>query len=216
MCDFRLIWLLTAVAKDHIKLIRIQEQARKKLELEIDTCATASGQQRKQIVWMEKERDRLVEEQLDLTAKIEDIMDAIRLKKAEVYDLKKVLAENENRLRMQQNLFEAVRAERNGLQKSLQEANAEAVELKNKLKVSSHQSEQLKEDISTKEQQLIREENILRKVTKEKENLKLELNGAVENIRNLKTEIAEKQAEEKRLHKVVMVGRPWFVYEAPI
>lgn len=76
---------------------------------------------------------------------------------------------------MQQNLFEAVRAERNGLQKSLQEANAEAIELKNKLKVSSHQSEQLKEDISTKEQQLIREENVLRKVTKEKENLRSDL-----------------------------------------
>lgn len=137
-----------------------------------------------------------------------------------------MLAENENRLRMQQNLFEAVRAERNGLQKSLQEANAETIELKTKLKVSSHQSEQLKEDISMKEQQLIKEENILRKITKEKENLRylhvykswnnifylirlylfrVELNNSQDHMKMLKGEIAEMQAEEKRLHKVIGV-----------
>lgn len=73
---------------------------------------------------------------------------------------------------MQLNLFDAVRAERNALQKSLQESNAECSELKTKLKVTSHQTEQLKEDIAMKEQQLIKEEVILRKVTKEKENLR--------------------------------------------
>lgn len=73
---------------------------------------------------------------------------------------------------MQLNLFDAVRAERNALQKNLQEANAESSELKTKLKVTSHQTEQLKEDIAMKEQQLIKEEIILRKVTKEKENLR--------------------------------------------
>lgn len=73
---------------------------------------------------------------------------------------------------MQQNLFEGVRAERNGLQKLLQESTSECGELKNKLKVSSHQSEQLKEDIAMKEQELIREETVLRKMTKEKDNLR--------------------------------------------
>lgn len=77
----------------------------------------------------------------------------------------------DNKMRMQQNLFEAIRADRNALQKNLQETTAEIGELKTKLKITSHQTEQLKEDISTKEQLLIKEENILRKVTKEKENL---------------------------------------------
>lgn len=73
------------MARDHIKLIKIQEQARKKLEAEVETCVSAAGQQRKQIAWMEKERDRLVEEQLDLTSKIEDIMEDIRLKKVLIH-----------------------------------------------------------------------------------------------------------------------------------
>lgn len=74
-------------------------------------------------------------------------------------------------MRMQQNLFEAVRADRNALQKSLQETTAEVGELKNKLKIGNYQGEQLKEDIAMKEQLLVKAENILRKVTKEKENL---------------------------------------------
>lgn len=73
---------------------------------------------------------------------------------------------------MQQNLFDTIRAERNALQKSLQEANAESSELKVKLKITGHQTEQLKEDISMKERLLVKEENVLRKVTKEKENLR--------------------------------------------
>ncbi|KAF2901963.1 hypothetical protein ILUMI_04223 [Ignelater luminosus] len=194
------------LVKDHVKLIKIQEQSKKKLENEIDDLIGDSQKQRKQISYLEKERDRLIEEELDLTAKIEETMDDIKLKKAEIYDLKKNLAENETRLRMQQNLFEGVRAERNGLQKALQESAAECGELKNKLKVSSHQSEQLKEDIAMKEQQLIREENILRKMTKEKENLRVELDNAMEQIKLLRAQIAEMLAEEKRLHKVIMDG----------
>lgn len=73
---------------------------------------------------------------------------------------------------MQQNLYDQVRSERNALEKSLQEANAESGELKKKLKITNHQIEQLKEDVSCKEQLLIKEENIMRKVQKEKENLK--------------------------------------------
>lgn len=85
--------------------------------------------------------------------------------------MKKQIAELENKIRMQQNLFEAVNADRNSLQKTLLETTAEIGELKEKLKISSHQTEQLKEDISMKEQLLVKEETILRKVTKEKENL---------------------------------------------
>lgn len=66
--------------------------------------------------------------------------------------------EAETKYRQQQNLFESVRAERNSLNKNLTEAYDEIQELKNKLKVLSHQTEQLKEDIVAKEAGLIKEE----------------------------------------------------------
>lgn len=64
-----------------MKLIKIQEQARRKLVSEIDTHIIEGNKKIKQICYLEKERDRLLEEQLNLTKKIEDYMDEAKLRK---------------------------------------------------------------------------------------------------------------------------------------
>lgn len=89
---------------------------------------------------------------------MEEYISEAKLKQVEMSNYKKRLAESEAKYRQQQNLFEAVRAERNTCGKSLTEAHDEIQELKNKLRVLTHQIEQLKEDIVTKEGQLIKEE----------------------------------------------------------
>ncbi|XP_076265822.1 cilia- and flagella-associated protein 58-like [Rhynchophorus ferrugineus] len=193
-----------AVARDQLKLIQIQDQSKKKLELELDTFFIESGKQKKQIHQLELERDRLAEEQQELTKTIEDNLDDIREKKGHIFDLKKTITENENKIRQQQNVYEAIRADRNSLQKVLQEATAECGELRRKLKIVFHQTEQLKEDISVKEKLLIKDENIMRKITKEKENLKIEVMSGLNQIRALKEEIKEQKEEEKRLHKAIL------------
>jgi len=76
----------------------------------------------------------------------------------EISDYKKSLTEADDRYRQQRYLFEAVRAERNLYSKSLTEAQEEIQDLKRKLKLTTHQVEQLKEDIATKETRLIKEE----------------------------------------------------------
>lgn len=86
--------------------------------------------------------------------------------------MKKSATEQEHKLRQQQNVYEAIRTDRNALQKLLQESSAECNELKKKLKIVFHQIEQMKEDIGMKEKLLIKDENVIRKVNKEKENLK--------------------------------------------
>lgn len=85
-------------------------------------------------------------------------MDELKLKELEIFDYKKRLAESEAKFRQQQNLFEAVRAERNTCSKALIEAHDEIEELKSKLKIMSHQVEQLKEDVTSKETSLVKEE----------------------------------------------------------
>lgn len=69
------------VQRDQMKLIKVQQQAKRKLESEIYNYVIERGNTSKQIKYLEKERDRLVEEQLDLTKKIEDYMDEFKLKK---------------------------------------------------------------------------------------------------------------------------------------
>lgn len=74
---------IPAMTQDHLKLIRIQEQGRHKLELEIDDFKMENAKQRKQISSLERERDRLAEEQLDLTSKIDNLMYEITTKKVQ-------------------------------------------------------------------------------------------------------------------------------------
>jgi chromosome segregation ATPase len=72
---------VAAVNKDQQKLIKIQEQGKKKLEAELDNFIIDTNKQMKQILTLERQKNSLAEEQLNLTKKIEDTMDDIKLKK---------------------------------------------------------------------------------------------------------------------------------------
>ena len=68
----------------------------------------------------------------------------------QLYQLKKKIAENESKLKQQQTLYEAVCSDRNLSSKNLIEARDEITEMKRKLKIMSHQIDQLKEEIASK------------------------------------------------------------------
>lgn len=67
--------------KDLNKLIQIQEQSKKKLEVELDTIFVENSKQKKIISQLERERDKFAEEQLDLSRTIEEHVEEIRIKK---------------------------------------------------------------------------------------------------------------------------------------
>lgn len=67
--------------KDLNKLIQIQEQSKKKLEVELDSLFVENSKQKKLITQLERDRDRLAEEQLDLSRTIEEHVEDIRTKK---------------------------------------------------------------------------------------------------------------------------------------
>ncbi|XP_060527691.1 cilia- and flagella-associated protein 58-like [Cylas formicarius] len=192
------------VAGDQLKLIQIQEQSKKKLEIELDAFFIETNKQKKHIQQLERERDRLTEEKIELTKDVEDKMEEIRSKKAYIFDLKKSITEQENKIRQHQNLYEAIRADKNAIQKSLQESTAECGELKKKLKIINHQTEQMKEDIAMKDKLLIKDENIIRKITKEKETLKVEVMTGLDQIRSLRQEIKDLKDEHKILRKNIL------------
>ena len=68
-------------------------------------------------------------------------------------------------------MYESVRTDRNMYSKNLLESQDEVIEMKRKLKIMSHQIEQLKEEIATKENALIKEHFEHTKLEKEKESL---------------------------------------------
>ena len=69
-----------------------------------------------------------------------------------ILDLQKKISEGDTKLKQQQNLYEAVRSDRNLYSKSLIESQDEIAEMKRKFKIMNHQIEQLKEEIQAKDQ----------------------------------------------------------------
>ena len=79
------------------------------------------------------------------------------------------------KLKQQQNLYEAVRSDRNLYSKNLIEAHDEINEMKRKFKIMNHQIDQLKEEIATKEKALVEEHFAQKKTEKLVETLKGEI-----------------------------------------
>jgi hypothetical protein len=75
--------------------------------------------------------------------------------------------EAEGRLKQQQNLYEAVRSDRQLFSKNLLEAQDEIAELKMKYKLLSQQLSQLKEEISTKDKQHQADDKEKKRIKKE-------------------------------------------------
>ena len=82
------------------------------------------------------------------------MVEEVKLKKNLISELKKENFEFEGKLKQQQNLYEAVRSDRNLYSKNLIEAQDEVAELRRKFKIASHQISQLKDEIETKDNAL--------------------------------------------------------------
>ncbi|XP_036140535.1 cilia- and flagella-associated protein 58 isoform X2 [Monomorium pharaonis] len=194
-------------AYDRIKRLNhellLYGQSKKKIEHELDTLTQTIDDMKKQMKVVEKERDRYNSAMQGLERQLDDYISETKQKQMEILDYKKSLADAETKYRQHQSLFEVVRAERNLCNRSLVEAQEEVRDLKSKLKITSQQIEQLKEDIAIKEANLIKEEFLLGKVEKEKEELKVDLLSSRMEISNLRQQIEEAKKNEKSLRQTI-------------
>merc|ERR1719230_1681075 len=131
--------------------------------------------QRKMLYTLEKEREKFGAEASDANAKFGAALEEVKLREMTILDLQKKIAESDAKLKQQQNLYEAVRSDRNQYSKNLIESQDEIAEMKRKFKILNHQIEQLKEEIEAKDQAFVKEHIEHSKADKEKDALKNEL-----------------------------------------
>ncbi|XP_025095839.1 LOW QUALITY PROTEIN: cilia- and flagella-associated protein 58-like [Pomacea canaliculata] len=186
-----------------LHLVKLHEQSKKNLEQEIQNYKEEAQKQRKIIYQLEKERDRYINEASDLTQKVLQHMEDVKVREMQIFDFKKKIAEAETKLKQQQNLYEAVRSDRNLYSKNLIESQDEITENKRKLKIMTHQIDQLKEEIQAKESALLKEVLEHQRVDKEKETLKAELQKMKQQAAESKAYIDAQEAEERKLLKII-------------
>jgi chromosome segregation ATPase len=186
-----------------LNLVRLHEQSKNNLEQEITQFRDEASKQRKIIYQLEKERDKYINEASELTQKVLQSMEDVKVREMQIFDSKKRIAESETRLKQQQNLYEACRADRNLYSKNLIEAQDEITEMKRKLKIMNHQIDQLKEEITSKEASLVKEHLEHQRVEKEKDALKAELQLMKKEAAESKAYIEQQQTEERKLLKII-------------
>jgi chromosome segregation ATPase len=184
-------------------LVKLHENARKQLEQEIQNYKDEAAKQRKLILKLEKERDRYINEASELTQKCLGATEEVKIREMQIFDMKKKIAESETKLKQQQNLYEAVRSDRNLYSKNLIEAQDEISEMKRKLKIMNHQIDQLKEEITAKEAALMKEHLEHQRVEKEKEGLKADLARMRNRAADMKHYLEVQAAENKKLLKII-------------
>ncbi|CAG5134630.1 unnamed protein product, partial [Candidula unifasciata] len=186
-----------------LHLVKLHEQSKKNLEQEISNYKEEAQKQRKIIYQLEKERDRYINEASDLTQKVLQHMEDVKVREMQIFDYKKKIAEAETKLKQQQNLYEAVRSDRNLYSKNLIESQDEITEMRRKLKIMTHQIEQLKEEIQAKEASLVKAALDCQKVEKEKDSLKAELQTMKQQAVTDKAYIEAQEAEQRKLMKII-------------
>mmetsp|Transcript_9497 Transcript_9497/g.15525 ORF Transcript_9497/g.15525 Transcript_9497/m.15525 type:complete len:886 (+) Transcript_9497:227-2884(+) len=184
-------------------LVKIHEKQRESLEQEIQVYKADAQRQRKMMYQLEKEREKYGAEASEATAKYQQALEEVKLREMTIMDLNKKIAEGETKLKQQQNLYEAVRSDRNLYSKNLIEAQDEIAEMKRKFKIMNHQIEQLKEEISSKDHALVKEHFEHMKVEKEREALKNDLVRIKQSIADAEQLIASQKLEIAKLNHII-------------
>ena len=164
---------------------------------------------------LDKDKEKYSVEATKANANYYQCLEQVKLKNNLITKLQKKNIEAEGRLKQQQNLYEAVRSDRNLYSKNLLEAQEEIAELKMKFKVMIQSIDQLKEEISTKDHQIhledIKKRDLEKQNTENRSNISQKekliksseewIKSQEEDCARLKYVISEAESEKQKQKK---------------
>jgi chromosome segregation ATPase len=182
------------------------ERAIQHLENKITRYRNEAIKARNVIYQLEKDREKYGVQASDAQAKLMTAHEEMKLRENQIGELEKKETDLRGRLKHQQQMYEAVRADRNLYSKHLIEAQDEIAEMRRKFKIMNHQIEQLKEEITAKDRALVAEhfehqsvEKRLDQSTHEIERLRKQLSDSQQAIGKQDAEIAELNTTIRRM-----------------
>jgi hypothetical protein len=174
----------------------MKAKVEKEKENEKASLLKQSDRKSKKIAALEKEREKYGIQSAQAHAKYYHSLEEIKLKDNLISEFQKKNIETEAKLKQQQNLYEAVRSDRNLYSKNLTETQEEIAEIKRRYKIITHQITQQKDEIEAKEIALMKEHIDHRKKDKTiEEQQKI--------LEKYKIEIAEKEEKIKEFVSLV-------------
>jgi len=184
-------------------LLKINENSKRNLEVEISCFRSVSQKQALDLKRLQGEKSKYSIEAAEAQSKFSNALDEVKAREITVLQLQKKIAEGESKLKQQQNLYEAVRSDRNLYAKNQIEAQEEIAEMKRKFKTMTRHIEQLKEEIDAKDQALVKEHFEHMKVDKEKEQLADGLQAVKKQLVKAEADEGQFKAEVSKLNVII-------------
>lgn len=176
---------------------------KKKLENEIKKYSKDIKKLKDKVWQLQKEQERYGLEKAHAYSEYSLCLEEVKVCNSAIAEMQRKNIEAEAKLKQQQNLFDAVRTDRNLYSKNLIESYEEIDELDKKKKIMIHQISQLKEEIGIKDTELIQEnkkQGIVEKAKNELESAKILLS---EKETSLSEAIKKSEKENQRLKYVI-------------
>jgi len=185
------------------EVILFNENSVKVLQNEIAGYQNSIRSQRDRIGNLLHDKEKHEKEAEEASRRYLTALEQLKLQDIQVRELQKQIAGSASRLKQQQNLYEAVRSDRNLYSKNLMESQQEIDAMKSKFKIMNYQIEQLKEEIITKDHALVKEHFNHHSVDKEKESLRNELTKIKKQLYSSEQMILTQRAEIQKLSQII-------------
>ena len=148
---------------------------------------------------LERQRNKCTEENTKLKNKIDHLLEDIRLGDNRVQELQKKCAEYEKKMKMQREVYDAVRRDKNLYFKNLIETQDDLVERQNLLQFNKKEIENLKSDLKKKDDYIVDIKGKNTKFEKSLKNKEIDNNKLTKEL-DAKTKMC--QAQEKEMEKL--------------
>ena len=200
--------LSTTVEKCAVQsgMMAASEQVNKQLEQDVLAMKQTETQLRMGVYKLEKEKERESLKCNGWYAKCKEKEEFLKLKAMEIHELQKTISDEKSKLKLQQTLYEQVRNDRNLFSRQQINSEDEINEMRRKFNIMSHQIQQLKEEIVTKDSALINEHFVLKRLMEECKMLKRKLNKRKEMLLRAEEVMSGQTMEIKQLRKIVTVN----------
>jgi chromosome segregation ATPase len=175
----------------------------KKLENHIRGYQIEAQKLNRIINLLEKEQEKYGIDASQAHAKYYQTLEELKIKNNLINELQKKNTELDAKLKHQQNLYEAVRSDRNLYSKNLLQAHEEIADLTKKYTRMSHQVDQLKDELKVKDADLVKQDRAVQKIVRENEKNKVEKGRVEKNIANTDSVIKDQTDQVARLKFII-------------
>ena len=184
-------------------LIQLHAVGKKNLHVEVKILEDDSDKQKEEIRTILQEKDRLDRDVEVSNQRYYTSLEELKLQELQISELQKKITEDQAKLKHKQNLYDAVRSDRNLYHKQLSDCQEEIGNLRRKFRATNHLIEQLKDEIAVKDNALVKEHFMHHSVDRERELLKNELTKIRKQIESSENIISNQKMEILKLTRII-------------